>query len=213
LDGRRLATGSQTVQVEPCLARVWDSETGQPITPPLFHRDGVADVAFSPDGRLLATAHEDDVARLWNAQTGEPMTAPLRHAERELFCAAFSPDGTRLATAGRDSVFLLWDSMTGEPLTAPLPLPDAVSADRACQTLQFVGDGSILMTSHRGRIELWRLPSDPRPVADIRLHAQLLCGQRLDATGALEPLPLLTLSNTWQTLRTKYPERFRPVHR
>jgi WD40 repeat protein len=55
-------------------------------------------VAFSPDGRMLATANGDKAARLWDPATGECLRTLTGH-DGEVRGVAFSPDGRLLATA------------------------------------------------------------------------------------------------------------------
>ena len=70
------------------------------------HAGWVRGVAFSPDGRLLATASTDRTARLWDPATGGHLRTLTSHAGT-VWAVAFSPDGRLLATA--DGTARLWD--------------------------------------------------------------------------------------------------------
>ena len=65
-------------------------------------------VAFSRDGRLLATASFDEAARLWDPTTGEHLRTLTGHTS-DVSGVAFSPDGRLLATASLDNTARLWD--------------------------------------------------------------------------------------------------------
>ena len=72
------------------------------------HDGEVIGVAFSPDGRLLATASIDKTARLWDPATGEHLRTLAGHDDA-VYGVAFSPDGRLLATASIDKTARLWD--------------------------------------------------------------------------------------------------------
>ena len=79
------------------------------------HTGVVRAVAFSPDGKLLATAGQDHTVRLWDFAAGKELRRLTGHTDWAL-SAAFSPDGTRLATASSDQTVRLWDVATGKEL-------------------------------------------------------------------------------------------------
>src|SRR5437763_29065 len=71
------------------------------------HGEAVNALAFSPDGRFVATACGDGVARLWERKTGREVRRFEGH-RGILRCVAFSADGTRLVTGGVDETLRLW---------------------------------------------------------------------------------------------------------
>src|SRR5262245_7663634 len=83
----------------------------------------VSDVAFSPDGKLLATAGSGGTVRLWNPVTDQPVGAPLQagSARGGVSVVAFSPDGKLLASAsGNSGTVRVWNPVTRRPVGTPL---------------------------------------------------------------------------------------------
>jgi len=143
-DGRRVVTSS-----EDHTARVWDAQTGLPVTGPLKHGNQVFSAQFSPDGGRVVTASYDHTARVWDARTGRPLTAPLKHLA-EALSAQFSPDGRRVVSSSADHTARVWDAQTGQPLTEPLQHGDRVSC------AQFSPDGRRVVTaSHDHTARVW----------------------------------------------------------
>jgi WD40 repeat protein len=87
---------------------VWEADTGRAVVR-LAHRQGrVSTVAFSSDGRLLATGGSDQMVRVWDVSTGREI-ARMKH-ESAVHALTFSPDGQWLATTSWDGTAWVWAS-------------------------------------------------------------------------------------------------------
>ena len=88
-----------------------DVETGK-VTTTLKHPKEVRGVAFSPDGKRLATACWDRRLRVWDLGTGMAVVTCMGHRPR-VFRVDFSPDGKQFLSAGGGDDAILWDASTG----------------------------------------------------------------------------------------------------
>jgi WD40 repeat protein len=144
--------------------RTWDLETGEPEGKPLtlLHpTDVVLDLAFSPDGRVVAVATDDSRVLLRHVANGSPVGKPVPGSS-----VAFSPDGRLLATAGEvgragkidadDHAVRLWDPDTGEQLGEPLTGHGGLVG-----ALAFSADGRLLASASEGdrAVRLWHTSS------------------------------------------------------
>lgn len=81
---------------------------------------GVQSVAFTPDGKKLASANGDSTIALWDVASRELIGDPLTGHKNSVATVAFSPDGKTLASGSRDDTIILWDVVSWKPLGDPL---------------------------------------------------------------------------------------------
>ena len=158
-DGETLASGSDDNMI-----RLWNVDTGETEMVLVGHAgefedvnngpssvEGVKSVAFSPDGKTLASGGGDNVIHLWDIGTGKRKMTLVGHTHW-VFSLAFSPDGETLASGSIDSDIRLWDPHTGQHKKT------LTGHSAWVRSIAFSWDGKTLVSgSDDGSVLIWKI--------------------------------------------------------
>jgi WD40 repeat protein len=175
-------------------AYVWNTITSAKLLE-LKHEQPVRLVAFSPDGKHLATASAMDwgprgnqigskgSVRIWDMDTGAQVVSPLCH-DGQVRVLRYSNDGTKIVTASRDRTARVWDACSGRPLIQPLVHSAEVTDVRFDPTGRMIatasGDPPPSWTEGESRV--W----DARtgiPITPVLKHTDAACSVAFSPDG------------------------------
>jgi hypothetical protein len=174
-------------------------------------------VAFSPDGKRLASADDDGTVRLWDPVTGQAVGVPIRATSAPagkfkggVEEVAFSPNGQLLASASADGTTRLWNPVTGRPVGTTLPtFTDAGQGRATGGGLAFSPDSKLLARGDGdGTVGLWN------PLTGRRVGALLYATSAAYIVYAVAFSPngqLLASASADGTVRLWNPLTGRPV--
>jgi len=115
------------------------------------HGGTVNSVAFSPDGKTLASGNGDHTVRLWDVATHQQIGTPLTSHSGTVNSVAFSPDGKTLASGSGDDTVRLWDVATHQQIGTPL-----TGHGGTVNSVAFSPDGKTLASgSGDDTVRLW----------------------------------------------------------
>jgi WD40 repeat protein len=173
-DGKLIASGGRDNVI--CL---WDANTGREVRRLTAPDHWFDQIAFSPDGMLLAAVnHYDEIIQLWSISDGKQVF------KLKGICAAFTPDGKSLATGGKDKLIRFWDPSKGKEVRR------LAGHEKEVRSLAFSPDGAMLASgSGDETVRIWNVATGKSiqkigPFQnEVRSIAFALAGKRLGLTA------------------------------
>jgi serine/threonine protein kinase/WD40 repeat protein len=136
---------------------------------------GVPCVAFSPDGRRIASVSKEWLVKLWDPDTGQLLRYTWGH-NADIEAVAFTPDGRLLATGDFGGSVFLWNAASLTELARPVDplyrLSEREKPPGQIWRLQFDGRGTSLIAAGERGIAVWDLRPRP-PGVDVQLRVAL----------------------------------------
>lgn len=146
-NGTHLVAGMQNKAI------IWDTETQKQVIG-LLQAGDISAVAYSNDGKMLATASSDGTIYVWNTEKNYIEESTILRLNGQPLDLDFSPDNHWLAAGGSSGFAYLWDLTIGEEVSR-LPHSDEVAS------VSFSNDGNILATVSRKVVQFWDVPALP----------------------------------------------------
>ncbi|TBR57420.1 hypothetical protein B4U84_15530 [Westiellopsis prolifica IICB1] len=126
------------------------------------HSDLVRSVAFSPDGKTLASGSYDSTIKIWNVTTGQEITTLKGHSN-SVNSVAFSPDGKTLASRSDDGAIKIWNVTTGQEIRT-------LNGYSGVSSVAFSPDGKTLASGSYGNtMKIWNVATG-QEIASLENH-------------------------------------------
>ncbi|MBK9782533.1 MAG: TIR domain-containing protein [Anaerolineales bacterium] len=141
------------------------------------HSDLIRTLAFSPDGKILASGSADNSIVLWDVATSTPLGEPLFGHSEWVMSVAFSPDGKILASGSADGTIILWDVQTRQKLAT------LIGHSQSVNSIAFSPNGKNLASgSSDNSIILWNIASQ-KQVSSLIGHSDIVMSVAFSPDG------------------------------
>jgi WD40 repeat protein len=189
------------------VVRLYDTATGRPRFPATGHSDQILRVAFSHDGRLLATPSRDGTIRLWDVASARELRVLEGHTG-EVLLVSFAPNDKLVASGGADGLIQLWDPAYGileATLRGHTGIVDIVAFSPDGRLLASASrDGSVRLWDVERRTEVRTLKANAPPVWALAFSGD---GRSLATGGSDRNLRLLDVRSGAELLVRQHPEQ------
>jgi len=140
------------------------------------HTDTIGRIAWSPDGRMLASPSWDETIGLWDTETGECLRTLEGHSGR-VYCVAFAPASRTLVSGSADSTIKLWEADSGKLLRTFKGHQGLVLSVAFDPTGKTLASGST-----NGEVKVWDVASS-KLQRTLGLHTQVVNSVAFDSQG------------------------------
>jgi len=117
--------------------QLWGAHSGRIISIHSGHTDSVNTLAFSPDGKTIASGSKDETIRIWSVKSGQTINTLIGHLG-SVNTLAFSPNGKIIASGSDDNTIRLWDAQSGEVINT------LIGHSGTIKSLAYSPDGKVI---------------------------------------------------------------------
>ncbi|MCG9128188.1 hypothetical protein JT359_11355 [Candidatus Poribacteria bacterium] len=188
-DGSQIAIGSENGTV-----LLWDTaeknksiilrehtDKGNPLDI-LFQ--GIRSLAFSPNGKMLASEDTNNTVKLWDTDTGTLLATLTGHID-QIMALTFSPEGNTLASASTDGTVRFWDTETNKPL--PIHISEHIPTQRGMAIIE--DNNTLASVAYNGIFTFWDLKTQRKIGQQTEWHSDFLWSAAFSSDGTKLAIP------------------------